>query len=35
MTAMIASPYTAFNTNWYPDSGAINHITPDVNNLIN
>lgn len=33
MTAMMSTPYSAFDSNWYPDSGATNHITPDVNNL--
>lgn len=34
MSAMIATPYTTSDPLWYPDSGATNHLTPDVNNLI-
>ncbi|KAL5758821.1 hypothetical protein ACOSP7_021432 [Xanthoceras sorbifolium] len=33
MTAMIAAPSTVADPNWYVDSGATNHITPDFNNL--
>ncbi|RVW98995.1 hypothetical protein CK203_033838 [Vitis vinifera] len=33
MTAMKASPGYVNNTYWYPDSGATNHVTSDLNNL--
>ena len=33
MTAMIASPGYVNNTYRYPDSGATNHVTSDLNNL--
>ncbi|KAL5845744.1 hypothetical protein ACOSQ3_009268 [Xanthoceras sorbifolium] len=33
MQAMIATPNTVADSSWYPDSGATNHCTPDVNNL--
>ncbi|KAL5861880.1 hypothetical protein ACOSQ4_003176 [Xanthoceras sorbifolium] len=33
MSAMIASPSTVMDPNWYVDSGATNHITSDINNL--
>lgn len=33
MTAMIARPYNSFDPNWYTDSRATNHITPNINNL--
>lgn len=33
MTAMLTAPCTAFDPNWYPDSGVTNHVTPDPNNL--
>lgn len=35
MSAMVATPYTAFDPKRYPDSGATNHMTPDANNLTN
>lgn len=28
MSAMMTTPYTAFDPNWYVDSGATNHISP-------
>ncbi|KAL5806578.1 hypothetical protein ACOSQ4_029311 [Xanthoceras sorbifolium] len=33
MQAMIATPNTVADSSWYPDSGATNHCTLDVNNL--
>ncbi|KAL5739932.1 hypothetical protein ACOSQ2_029112 [Xanthoceras sorbifolium] len=33
MQAMIATPNTVADSSWFPDSGATNHCTPDVNNL--
>lgn len=33
MTAMLMSSDLNRDTNWYPDSGATNHITHDMNNL--
>lgn len=33
MITMIARPYNSFNPNWHPDSGVMNHITPDISNL--
>lgn len=35
MAAMVARSYNTPDPNWYPDSGATNHITPDINNLTN
>lgn len=35
MSVMIAAPSSAFDSTWFPDSGATNHITPDPNNVIN
>lgn len=35
MAAMLANSQTNFDQNWYPDSGATNHITPNINNLTN
>lgn len=34
MSAMVATPYTASNPCQYPDLGAINHLTPNINNLM-
>lgn len=31
---MTANSCTAFDPSWYPDSNATNHITDDVNNLV-
>lgn len=31
---MAATSCTAFDPQWYPDSGATDHITPDENNLV-
>ncbi|KAL5805043.1 hypothetical protein ACOSQ3_031843 [Xanthoceras sorbifolium] len=33
MAAMITAPSIVADPNWYVDSGATNHITPDFNNL--
>lgn len=33
MSAMMTSPYTTFDPNWYPDLGATNHVISDPNNL--
>ncbi|KAF7809814.1 Retrovirus-related Pol polyprotein from transposon TNT 1-94 [Senna tora] len=35
MEAMIAAPETLFDANWYPDSGASNHVTNTATNLHN
>ncbi|KAF7839627.1 Retrovirus-related Pol polyprotein from transposon TNT 1-94 [Senna tora] len=35
MEAMIATPKTLFDANWYPNSGASNHITNTASNLHN
>lgn len=35
MTAMLTTQHTAFDPNWYPDSGASNHTTPNIKNLMN
>ena len=36
MTAMVATTLEfTYDSNWYPDSGATNHITPDIHNLMN
>ena len=34
MAASYASPETAQDANWYPDSGASSHITPNMGNLM-
>ena len=34
MAAMLASPETVIDTNWYPDSGASNHVTLEPANLM-
>ena len=34
MVAMIATPETMYDNNWYPDFGMTNHITTDVGNLM-
>lgn len=34
ISAMAATSCTAFDPQWYPDSGATDHITPDENNLV-
>ena len=34
MAASYASPETAQDANWYPDSGASSHITPNIGNLM-
>lgn len=33
-TSMIAVPETLYDSSWYPDSGATNHVTPDSSNLM-
>lgn len=33
MSAMAATPDIVNNSSWYPDSGATNHVTCDLNNL--
>lgn len=33
MSAMVASPDLNVDSNWYPDSGAMNHLTNNFNNL--
>lgn len=35
MTAMMASSSTPSDSRWYSDSGATNHLTPDLTNLMN
>ncbi|RVW17521.1 Retrovirus-related Pol polyprotein from transposon RE2 [Vitis vinifera] len=36
MTTMVGTtPEFAYNSSWYPDFGATNHITPDIHNLTN
>lgn len=32
---MLTSSCTAFDPKWYPDSGATNHLTPNLDNLVN
>lgn len=34
MPPMLTTPCTAFDSNWYPDSGATNHVTSDPANLV-
>lgn len=34
MAAMLATPQSVYDTNWYPDSGATNHVTPTISNLM-
>ena len=34
MTTMFATPKVVNDTNWYPDSGASNHVTFDATNLM-
>lgn len=34
MYAMLTTPCTALDSNWYLDSGATNHVTPDPANLV-
>lgn len=34
-TAMMATSSSVFDASWYPDSGASNHITPDLSNITN
>ena len=34
MHATIATPDTVSDQSWYPDSGATNHLTPDLQNLM-
>lgn len=33
--ALLATPETIFDSSWYPDAGASNHITSDVNHFSN
>lgn len=33
MSSLMALPETVYDSAWYPDSGATNHITPDQANL--
>ena len=33
MFAMVASPDLNIDNNWYPDSGATNHLTQSLSNL--
>lgn len=33
MAAMIAAPDMNIDSNWYPDSGATNHLTHSLSNL--
>lgn len=33
IVAMLATPEVGFDSCWYPDSGATNHVTANVNNL--
>lgn len=35
MTAMAVTTQQEYGTGWYLDSGATNHLTPDVNTLPN
>lgn len=35
MSAMVATPCTAFDSSWYLDFGAVNHLTLYASNLIN
>lgn len=30
MSAMVSVSYSAFDTTWYPDSGATNNLTPTL-----
>ncbi|PON93298.1 hypothetical protein TorRG33x02_108690 [Trema orientale] len=34
MSAMVATPNTLTDMSWYPDFGATNHLTPDINTLM-
>ena len=34
LAAMMATPETVNDSNWYPDSSATNHCTPNFNNLM-
>ena len=34
LAAMMATPETVNDSNWYPDSSATNHCTPHFNNLV-
>lgn len=35
MSAMLTAPSSTFDSTWYPDSSATNHITPDLGDLTN
>ena len=34
MASMLTTPECVYDCNWYPDSGATNHLTADPDNLI-
>ncbi|KAM6582045.1 hypothetical protein CsatB_009047 [Cannabis sativa] len=34
MQALVATPESVTDQSWYPDSGATNHLTPDLHNLV-
>ena len=34
MQVLMATPENICDTNWYPDSGASNHVTTNANNLV-
>ncbi|PON40826.1 hypothetical protein PanWU01x14_294290 [Parasponia andersonii] len=34
MSSMVATPNTLTDMSWYPNSGATNHLTPDINTLM-
>lgn len=34
MTAMIATPEYVYDSSWFPDSGALRHVTAESNNVL-